>query len=266
MMKIEILYHTLTGNSKTLSEEMESAFSNLADEIVLLDILELPSRVDIKHKIDADIVGIVFPVWGGYAARPMQAFLEKLAKFEFSKEKGIFFISSSQKFPCDTAWYEAKKFLSSAKGKWRVLYADNVIMPATQYVKIAPIHLKQDIYKVSEVIEASKARVEVIYKDISECKVVINKGKWYLKWLYFTIRVCEGFLLNHSIKKFVKTLKKRPINPCTLARMCPRGNISCNGGKIKIGKNCIQCLRCTTFSNLYDVEVVETESEESIAK
>ena len=260
-MKTNIFYFTYTGNCKLVSEEFQKSFKILTHDVEMLSILNLPSRVDIKRHLAADLILIVFPVWGGQAPHIVKDFLSKLAKVEFSEKKGIVFISTSQKFPCDAPWYEAKRFLKNTHSPWILLYADNIIMPSMQYVEASPIHLKQNLETIGIIIEKSKMRVTSIYENIFQGEIFIYKGRWYLKWFYFIVRRFEAHLFNKTLKIHVKRIEKSQLNAEEVSKLCPRGNMRLVDGKLKIGENCKACLSCTLKDSLFDFEIEEESSE-----
>jgi len=183
-----------------------------------------------------------------------------LKKVEFAGSKKIFLLSTSQKYPCDTAWKEGMKLQREAVSQYEVIYADNIIMPANQYFELEPIHLKQDLYEVGRITEAAYDKVAVIVSHILSNTVYYDKGKMYLKWFYFIIRRLERVIFKRSLNKIVEKLKNSGLDGKYLEGICPRNNVKFINGKIEFGNNCVNCLKCAQLARLADFEI-EKEKE-----
>lgn len=212
-----IYYFTGTGNSRWLAQRLAE---KTGDKVLnIIGLQEIPP-------MDAQTVGIVFPIYAWGVPEPVTAFVKHLrgkpaytfAVCTCGDEAGNAMDELHAIFPLDSAW--------------------SVAMPSN-YVMGADVESNESI---SAKISNAREKMDEIAEHIRNRQSVhdVNKGK--MPWVKST-------LFNFGFNKAARSTKPfyvtQACNSCGLcARNCPAKTITMVDGKPQWNKKCYQCTAC----------------------
>jgi len=226
-MNKEIYYFTGTGNTLQISKEVAK---NLGDTS-LISISSLLNQNIVET--DADIIGIIFPVYFLNEPKIVEDFFSKLR----TKEGSYIFVICN----CG-AQYEGTLKISVdklAKSNNKVSSTFNVFMPDNSIAFPTPKEKHEPMIK--EMI----ARCKEIAKLINKREVVESKGNKAASLFGRTVMkgICKRILGFDSMK----LNESKCINCSICEKVCPINNITNNGDKPCWGDNCHMCFACIHY-------------------
>ncbi len=227
-MKTKIYYFSGTGNSLAVSKDVARELDSRSNETEILSIAKLSSQKLIK--VDADTIGIVFPVYCYDLPPIVEEFIKKL---ELS-DTYIFGIATYNA-EAGNALFNLNAILEKMGS--RLASGFHISMPGNSVLVID--HTTTDEENRKRFIE-EKRRIKIIAEAVKSQKSVGIEGSYnpdekykikaYLKNVY---KVVEQFWVTEKC------------NQCGICEeVCPRNNIERVNGKIIWHKNCEHCLAC----------------------
>jgi Pyruvate/2-oxoacid:ferredoxin oxidoreductase delta subunit/flavodoxin len=230
-MKSLIYYFSGTGNSLAVARRLAE---NLGGGVELRPIAGCQNEQSVE--VDADLVGLVFPVY--FLAVP-EIVREFVRKIKFKTDAYIFAVATCNAEP-GYSLYSLEKMLGR-KGKSLALGFE-MVMPGNgifgKIDKTSPPQVQE------ERLNNAKAKVLIMGEAIKVRRRGIMEGNNALK------KYVASFLMKFYIKHIYRPEKRfRVQNNCThcrtCQRICPLKNISMDGeGKPVWGKHCAHCLAC----------------------
>jgi len=227
-MKSVIYYFTGTGNTLAVARD-------LAQE--LGDTKLIPLRRAISPggiSVDADVVGIAFPVYFLNLPDIVRQFVQQV---RFSGSPYIFGIATCGEQP-GPALFRLKELLEE-NGK--TLSAGFAFVMPENY--IGPVNLMNDESRAQEKFDGAKNRIPDIVAAIRGRNVSVPEGS-------DTQILRIGGRIAHAFATSVYNTPRRlhatdACNRCgTCSRICPTRNISVTGDSVKWGSDCTQCYAC----------------------
>lgn len=221
-MSFQIYYFSGTGNSLAVARKLEASLNDK------MSILPLSIHRDKKKiEIDAEILGLVFPVYFETVPDVVKSFVKKL---NFKTKTYIFAISTCNGSP-GHGLFELNK-LFNEKGQF--LSSGFVIdMPGNALITPPEIEVEK--------IKRSKEKIELIANHINSRIANEFEGENNLK-----VRIHSAVM--RTLAKKLLSPKKILKDKCTgcgiCERVCPMKNIKRIDNKPLLGNNCATCLAC----------------------
>ncbi len=225
-MKTVIYYFSGTGNSLSMARE-------LGAELGGAELVHMAAALRGGVAVDADRIGLVFPVymWG----LPLMAarFAEKLSG-----------LGAKYVFAVATMGGSAGLTLQQLDGILRrggahLSCGFNVKMPGN-YI---PMKGAQPPEEVAAIIEAARSRVKDMARTIqSGAEGLIEQGPWYSRLLSGAVYAMGSKRLNGMDEKFFADAKCTSCGLC--AKLCPVENIVMKDGRPCWQHRCEQCMAC----------------------
>jgi ferredoxin len=225
-MKTNLFFFSATGNSLIVAKD-------LAAKLPGTQIFSIPKVINQKIDLNADNIGLVFPVYFSGIPKIIIDFINKL---ESSKTKYIFAICTCGAFPMGTLLQTQK--LLRAKGL--TLNAGfSIQMPGNYLVKYGAYSIE----KQRNMFIKEKDRVETIVKMITNQQDnKIERNNLFINGI--------GNLAYKSMLPKFPTLDQNfnvieKCNSCnTCEKVCPVQNIKIINGRPSWQGNCEHCLAC----------------------
>ncbi len=223
-MTIEIYYFSGTGNSLHIGKEL---INNLG-EGKLISIVSKSNKDDVKT--DADIVGIVYPV---YFLNIPEIVVEFIKKLKTKKDCYMFVISN-----CGSLYGGSHKIAGKllAKGGNNLSSAFNISMPDNS------IEYPTAKQKHEPMIEQMKIDAKNIAEAIINSEIIEPNGSTIYSVIGGKLLeiACVGYLGFKDMK-----VDKETCNSCSMCeKICPVGNIKMVNGTPQWGKECTMCFAC----------------------
>ena len=227
-MKTTIYYFSGTGNSLAVAKDIARELNSRSNITEILPIAKLSSQKSIK--VEADTIGIVFPVYCHDISPIVDEFTKKLKL----SDTYIFGIATYNIEP-GNALFNLNAILEK-KGN-RLASGFQISMPGNSVLVID--HTTSDEENEKRLIEEKK-KVKTIIEAVKSQKSLGIEGSYdpnekyeikaYLKNIY---RVADKFWVTEKC------------NQCGICEeVCPRKNIERVNEKIIWHKNCEHCLAC----------------------
>jgi ferredoxin len=224
-LKTNLFYFSATGNSLILARDLASALPEA-------QIFSIPRAIHGRPDLDADNIGLIFPVFYCGLPRIVSDFIKKL---DPGKIKYLFVVCNYGGFAGSTL-QETREQLQAAGIRMNAAY--QITMPGNYIVNYGAYEKdRQDKLFLNE-----KEAIRQIAEDVKAQK---------------NIPVKPGGLLNKITKSIYRSnLKKFPTldknfsasdrcNGCGICeRVCPVENIRIEASKPKWKGNCEHCLAC----------------------
>lgn len=241
-MSTEIYYFSGTGNSLSVAKDIAEKTGG-----TLIPIASLMDRSCINT--DADVIGIIFPV---YYMEPPMIIAEFARKLKDIKGKYIFAVCTYGG-AAGASLRMLKRFINSSGGVLSAAYG--VCMPQNSFPKPNEDHQ----VKYME----WKRKLELIIKNID----IKAKGIFYANfWLEIALIPIHIFIIKPICKRHFKRISRLPpdskyeehkhamdrnfntnenCNGCGIcSKVCPVGNIILNDNKPVWQNHCEHCLAC----------------------
>ncbi len=227
-MKTSIFYFSGTGNSLAVAKDLADELNNGTDTIEILPIAKFYDHESIK--IDADNVGIIFPVY----CHDVPLIIEEFSKKLDMDDTYIFGIATYNKEP-GNALFNLNKLLEK-KGTG-LSSGFHISMPGNSVLVL-------DLTTSDE--ENEKRFIETT-KKISSIAVAVKKRK------HLGIEGSYNSDEKYESKSYLKDIYKvadqfwitEECNNCGICvTVCPRNNVEMATDKIIWHENCEHCLAC----------------------
>lgn len=225
-MKNKIFYFTGTGNSLQVAND-------LADIIKNCDIINI-ADFDLSEKIEAERIGIIFPIYFWGPPLIVQRFLEQM---QTEKNSYVFLVATYGLWP--------GKALEMAD---HVLRQRDIPVSAGFFIKMPDNYILWYGAKSQEIQSKDFEREKVKVKYIGN--FLVSKETMSLeKSRYFIDRLLTRPINKLSVKRFAATSEKFSVNQkcvgCGLCeKICPVSNIKLSENKPVWGNHCEACLGC----------------------
>lgn len=227
-MSVKIFYFSGTGNSLLLGRRIKAHMKD-AELIPAVSIYGGHSK-----KIEADTVGLIFPV---YCLDIPDLVKEIIKKNDFSSVQYF--------FAAVTCGGYAGNVLNSLD---RILVKKGKKLNSGFEVKIGDNSI---VYSTSR--EKLEHRLEGLEGVSLEIASIVNKRKTDVQGYRFKVSsVFNKYFLNIALSKYFRIDKKSVIkencSQCDLCtKLCPVNNIRIVNGNVKWGKNCERCFGCINW-------------------
>lgn len=236
MKKLAAYYFSGTGNTKYVTEKLCGLLSKKY-EVSITDVTKFK---DINAFINADIVLIAFPIYGGAPPIPVRKFACKIREYALGKE--FIVVATQYMFSGDGA-----ASLGRALINWggEVNYAEHINMPNNisdcKFLKI------KNGDELADILEKADRRIEKFAEKIlSEQKFrrgfnIISHAVGYLSQ--------RALFRKHEREKTSKlTVDENICTGCgACAAKCPVGNLYVENGKAHTHNKCALCYRCVNL-------------------
>lgn len=225
-MKTNLFYFSTTGNSLTVAKDIAAGLSET-------QIYSIPQVMDGKIDLEADAIGIVFPVYYCGTPRIVNEFIKQLNP---EKIRYIFAVCTYGGIPVG-ALQVIKKQLASKRIRLNAGFS--IQMPGNYLVKYGAYEAERQ----EGLLRGEKEKVRLIIDSIQ--KQENNKGEGSS----FLINRIGEMIYRFKLKQF-PTLDKNftaseKCNGCEICeKVCPVGNIRIIDHKPKWQGNCEHCLAC----------------------
>jgi ferredoxin/flavodoxin len=259
-MKIIVFYFSGTGNTWWISREFANIAnnSNHVAEFISIEKEEAQSVEYLqKNLLEADALGIAYPIYGSTAPKIVWEFIEQLK--EVSKQKNHravtrntdkfgFILTTMALFSGDGALVlrdEMEELGFPLRGAINFKLASNISIPGFHFDPVD-----------KEKLEKRKKKAKKDLKSFFN-KLILGKKKLEGRWNLL------GKLGGWIQRKFMDWTLERYINwsadmdKCTKCELCinncPTENILLNEGEIKFLDKCTYCMRCYNFCPTYAI-------------
>lgn len=227
-MKSVIYYFTGTGNTLAVARALAAQLGDTK----LIPLRRAISPGGISS--DADVVGIMFPVYFLGMPAIVREFLQQL---RFEGDPYIYAIATCGERP-GPALFDVNDLLAETG---RSLAAGYVLVMPENY--IGPVDLMQDADRVQEKEAAAKGRIPAIATAIRERKVSAPEGDCSaLLKIGGTVARTLMTSVYRVPRRFRATARCTRCGMCT--KICPTRNISLENGAVRWGGSCTQCYAC----------------------
>jgi ferredoxin len=225
-MKTNLFYFSATGNSLVVAKD-------IAAKLPGTQIFSIPKVINQGIDLNADNIGLIFPVYFGGMPRIIINFINKL---EPGKAKYIFAICTCGAIPMGTL-LQARKQLEA-----RGLTLDagfSIQMPGNYIVKYGAFPVE----KQKKLFNKEKAKVETIVKMIT------NQQANKIERNNSLINGIGNLIYRSMLPKFPNLDQNFTVNEkcksCDICeKICPVQNIKMNNGRPNWQGNCEHCLAC----------------------
>ena len=226
-MKAAVYYFTGTGNSLAVARDIAKSLEG--------ELISIPSVIQQELvRTDAEVIGVVFPVYIWGMPLIVERFIKKLANLQ---DKYVFAITTYGGMPGATINFLAK-VIESCGGRLAAGYA--VHMPGNytpMYGAIAP-------EKQERLFARWRSRVEEIADAVKNRRQGIRENSSFLVNLFFSHLVYRAGAphIPKLDKDFYVDEKCNGCGAC--ARIYPVKNVEISGGRPVWLGACEQCLAC----------------------
>lgn len=225
-MKTNLFFFSATGNSLIVAKD-------IAAKLPDTQIFSIPKVINGQIDLDADIIGLVFPVYFAGMPRIVIDFINKLKP---SKIKYLFAICTCGAFPAGTLLQTQEQLKSMGLS---LNAGFSIQMPGNYLVRYGAFTIE----KQKELFSKEKAKIETIVtmvKNQQENKIEQNNrfinliGK-----LVYQSKFPKFPTLDHNF-----TVNEKCNNCKTCEKVCPVQNIRMIDNKPIWQRNCEHCLAC----------------------
>ena len=219
-----IFCYSGTGNCLDLAK-------NIAHGMGGADIIMMRAKPEITDVREAKRVGFVFPCYGGGAPEDV---LKYAPMIQISDSAYVFAVSSSACYT-GTGLYKLSKI--HPLHYWRAVTHHCSCIWLFPHTMMLPMLSLEDAQKRSERLAEEIAR-DVMASVMSKRRPprnVLNVAE-NSAWSLVSGAKARGFSVSDAC-----------IGCGQCVKLCPRGNITLEDGKAKIGANCAQCLGCLQY-------------------
>ena len=252
-MKTEIYYFSGTGNSLFIAEELKKRIIG-AKLIPILKVLKSG-----KHKTDADIVGLVFPIYATTFPEEVEQFLEIL---EYNSNAYIFAVSSRKCRP--QVFNSIDKILS---GKGGMLSGARSISMPQNYIPVftteASENIKRQDDEMAHILDEFAPFILLKKKSIEEAK----KLPVPIAIMYLIVRFSS--FLNRKTLYFNLANRFYTNDKCIgcgiCEKVCLSERIALHGGKPEwdAAITCRHCLACIHYCPYEAIQIKNARTEKS---
>ena len=237
--KKNIYYFSGTGNSLAIARDLAKVLDNA-------DLIPIPRVMDQQEIVDdAEIVGIVFPVYFSDIPRYVKEFVKKLC---FSGRPYIFGIANCGQAP----GHSLSTLKSLIEEKGTTLAAGFVLVMPENY--IAPLDLTEPAKIQWQKIRETKEKIPGLASAISQRQFFAPEEMDSLVW-----RILVGIFSIYatSVIRIPKQIHATDAcNRCGMCgRICPTNNITVVEKAVTWGGHCTQCYACVHWCPQGAIEI-----------
>lgn len=238
MTKIVLFYFSGTGNTKWVCESMANYLAEREDLTSLPLCIDRLNRTITSKFVEAtDILGIVFPVYGG---APPSIMIEFIKTIPPAKNKKALIICTYS-FMCFNGGHLVADILTS-KG-YDVEWCIKIKMPNSLCIQNFPYSLlkySNDQQYIKPFLDKAYDKIKIL------CKNILDNQK-HLQGFSIPKRLL-GMLHVTLVKDYFNnklSIMNKNCTDCNIcSRSCPTQCIISNNGCRTIGKHCTNCMRC----------------------
>ncbi len=252
-MSIEIYYFSGTGNSMFIAQELKKRLPDCN----LIPIVHVLGNGGIKT--DADVIGIVFPIYATTYPNEIRQFIELL---DYNKDAYIFAVSSRK---CRPRVFSAiDRMLARSGGKLSA--ARSISMPQN-YIPVFTVETHENIKKQDE--ELMRV-LEAFVQDVLNKKMSIEKAqKLPVRFMILYLLVRFFSFLNRKTRYFNLGNRFYSDDKCTGCGLCEK---ICLIERIRLDNgrpvwdsriSCRLCLACLHYCPAEAIQIRGTKTEKS---
>lgn len=241
MTKIVLFYFSGTGNTKWVCETVANYLSEQERNDLMglpLSIEHLNRSITSKFTEAADVLGIVFPIYGGAPPKAMTEFIKTIPPAR-KKQKAL--IICTQSFFSFSGGDTVRDILAS-KG-YSVDWCAHIKMPNSLCVHTFPY----SVFKYSDEPEYIKPFLSKAENKIAAlCDKIIHEKK-YLQGFSMLSRATGSayrFLAKDYFHGKLSIMNKNCTDCGICSQTCPMKCIKSVDGYKTIGKECTGCMKC----------------------
>ncbi|MGB7788999.1 EFR1 family ferrodoxin [Methanoregula sp.] len=238
-MKANIYYFSGTGNSLAVARDLAKCL----DEAVLIPIPLVMHQMEITD--NAQIVGIVFPVYFSDMPRYVREFVKKL---RFSATPYIFGIASCGNGPGHSLF----TLRSLLEKKGTTLAAGFLMVMPENY--IAPFDLIEPASVQQQKNKDAKEKIPALAAAISRRQVSVPEGTGSLVW-----RILIGIFSVYTTSVIRIPNQIHATDACNrcgvCGRICPTNNITVTEKAVTWDGRCTQCYACVHWCPRGAIEI-----------
>ncbi len=231
-MKALLVYYTGTYNTRYLTQKIKRRLEGNGDEV---DTVEINRSTPVVDTSGYDVIGFSYPIYGFNSPLPFNKYVRALRFNE--GQKYFIYKQSGETFAINNA---SSRILMRIMKKKKADFVGeyHFVMPYN-------IHFAFDRAFIREIFQKNEKLADIMLYELSHG--IVNRIKsslWYNLGAFFVgIQKLGGpvnsFFYRVDMDKCVKC------NKCV--RDCPENNIFIKKDKIKFGRRCDMCMRCSFF-------------------
>lgn len=243
--RIKMIYMSGTGNTAWVARRVATWLRHLGNAVISLSVEET-TPADFGG-CDADVMGVMFPVWSSWAPAPLREFLDALPPAEGMP---LFAIACPAIFGGDAAWYACRPL--ARKGYRPFLYA-NVFMPNVLY----PVPTPDGIGKT---LARAERKIESVVGDIHARRRRIE-GVHPLGWLGGCLQRAGGPPLERRFQSAI--FADEGCTRCGwCAEHCPVDNVEMTDAGPHFLGACVYCARCFHYCPAHAIQLTDATRNE----
>jgi len=239
--KIPLFYFSGTGNTWWVSKRVEEKLRELGSDATAYSIEQLPGDKASQLAINADIIGLGFPIYGSDAPRNFHHFLDQLPTL--NPPKPVFGFITQLAWSGDGCNFLKKKL--GAKG-YALTWAAEFKMPNNIALGFSPLRYSNDYAKFKPLLTKDENRIAAFCEKISQGAPHRQHGSILDAVLGWVQRA--PFRWAHDRFREYWSIDAEKCTSCGIcARFCPAGNITMIDGLPQYADKCIYCMRCFNY-------------------
>ena len=229
-MRILLLYFTGTYNTRFLTQKVKERLEKDGHSVSCLEVnkdANLPSLENI------DLLGFGYPIYGFNVPHPLMKFVHRL-----SIPKGLrYFVYK------DSGETYGMNQVSSRRIHRFMRKRGSISLGEYHYVMPYNIHFEFPIPFIKEAIREDKKLLEVMVRNIENG--LAKKEKLHLLYTVGAFFVGVQALGGPINSLFYKVDSDKCTRCGLCAKRCPEGNIQIQDGRVRFGRRCDMCMRCS---------------------
>lgn len=235
-MRVLIYYFSGTGNTEKVAREYEAALVSEGNEVTLSALPLSGEEVIATHPQDYDLIGIGYPIHAFNAPEVVLKLAKNLPALEGEESKPAFIFKTSGE-PVRMSDVSSLKLSSLLRKR------GYIVKNEYQYVMPYNMIFRHDDRTVYKMWSTAKAVIPIDVREILDGTPSRPKKVAFGPLIAGVLRIEHAFA-HVNAKAYKITDKCVHCNLCV--KTCPTENITVDeSGKIKFGKNCTMCMRCS---------------------
>jgi ferredoxin/flavodoxin len=238
---IPIFYFSGTGNTWWVSMRMIEKLREMGHNVHAYSIEQLPGDKAAQLALNADVIGLGFPIYGSDAPRNFHQFLDQLPALQ--PPKLVF------GFITQLAWSgDGCNFLEKKLGKkgYVLTWAAEFKMPNNIALGFSPLRYTDDYAQFVPLLTRNKKRIASFCEKIDRSVPSRQHGSIFDTALGWVQRA--PFRWAHDCFREYWSVDAGKCTSCGIcARYCPTGNIIMVDELPQYADKCIYCMRCFNY-------------------